>query len=36
MEEDGNTYLAEDINDPDAKLIDMNCEQEDDWQIIHF
>ena len=34
MEEDGNTYLAQKINDPDAQPINLNCEPENDWEIM--
>lgn len=33
MEEDGNTYVAQRLNDPDAKEIHMNCQLEYDWEV---
>jgi hypothetical protein len=34
MEEDGNTYLAQRINDPNAKDICLNRYPEDGWEIL--
>ena len=34
MEEDGMIYVAYFINDPDAQTIDLNCEPEDDWEVL--
>lgn len=36
MEENGNTYIAERINDPKAKLINLNYYPEYEWEVIHF
>lgn len=36
MEESGNTYLAQRINDPDARFIDLNYEAEDGWELLEF
>lgn len=33
MEEDGNVYLAQRVNDPDAMPFDLNCEASEDWEI---
>lgn len=34
MEEDGNTYVAKYINDPNAQFIDLNYEPEFDWEVL--
>jgi len=34
MEEDGNTYVAKYINDPDAQMIDLNYECSNGWEVM--
>jgi len=36
MEENGNTYVALRVNDPHAKLINLNYCPEYEWQIFHL
>jgi len=33
MEENGNTYLAQKLNDPHAQEINLNCEPEGEWEV---
>jgi len=34
MEENGNTYVALRINDPNAKLINLNYQPEFEWELL--